>query len=52
MSCTADARGRDTFCDFSDPLTPDVTSAYDAAGRLVSASSSVSTSLYAYDAAN
>ena len=41
MSCKADAHGRDTFCDFSDPLTPDVTSAYDAVGRLVSASSSV-----------
>jgi len=52
MSCTYDNRGRETFCNYSDPSTPDVTKAYDEAGRLLSASTSVASHDYVYDDAN
>lgn len=52
MACSYDNRSRETLCDFSDPGTPDVSKTYDPAGRLLSASSSVSSSTFAYDAAN
>ncbi|NJK93367.1 MAG: RHS repeat protein [Blastochloris sp.] len=52
MSCTYDNRGRETFCDFSDPNTPDVTKTYDVAGRTLSVSSSTASYAYTYDNAN
>jgi RHS repeat-associated protein len=48
---TYDNRNRETLADWSDS-TPDVSKAYDAAGRLTNMTSSVSTLTYAYDAAN
>ncbi len=52
MSCTFDNRGRETFCDYSDTATPDVTNTYDLAGRKLSCTTSVSSCAYAYDDAN
>jgi YD repeat-containing protein len=52
MSCTLDNRGRETFCDFSDPSTPDVTSTYDVAGRKLTYSTSVASHTYTHDLAN
>jgi RHS repeat-associated protein len=50
-TCAYDNRNRQTLSDWSD-ATPDVTSAYDAAGRLLTMASSVSILSYTYDDAN
>jgi len=49
MSCIHDNRGRETFCNYSDPLTPDVTYTYDHVGRMLSAATSAASHVYAYD---
>ncbi|MCG3146570.1 MAG: hypothetical protein PCFJNLEI_00001 [Verrucomicrobiae bacterium] len=48
---TYDNRNRETLADWSDS-TPDVSRTYDAAGRLLTLSTSVSALSYSYDAAN
>lgn len=50
-SSTYDNRNRQTLADWNDS-TPDVAFGYDAAGRLLTATSSASTLTYTYDAAN
>ncbi len=52
MHCTFDNRDRDTLCDWSDPNTPDVSKSYDAAGRMLTQSSSVSRLTYTYNNPN
>jgi RHS repeat-associated protein len=49
---TFDNRNRETGYSWSDGVTPAVSMAYDAAGRLTSLSSSVSSLSYTYDKAN
>lgn len=50
-TCTNDNRGRDATCDWNDS-TPDVTKAFDVAGRLKELNNAVSIVRYEYNTAN
>jgi len=51
MSCLYDERGWETCCDYSDPLTPDITYTYDNSGRQLTTATSAASYVYTYDAA-
>lgn len=49
MTFTFDSRNRDTFCDWSGTVTPDVTRTYDAVGRTLTVDNANSELTYTYD---